>query len=62
MGVGFKLSLQMIVMPIVLTSILCGLEAIGDIGNLKGLGKRVVLYYFSNFSRYYDWPFTGLHY
>ncbi len=47
MGLAFKLSLQMIVMPIVLTSILCGLESIGDIRMLKGLGKRAILYYFS---------------
>jgi Na+/H+-dicarboxylate symporter len=47
MGLLFKLSLQMIVMPIVLTSILCGLESIGDIRLLKGLGKRAILYFFS---------------
>lgn len=47
MGLAFKLSLQMIVMPIVLTSILCGLESIGDIRKLKGLGKRAIFYYFS---------------
>lgn len=47
LGLAFKLSLQMIVMPIVLTSILCGLESIGDIRLLKGLGKRAILYYFS---------------
>lgn len=47
LGLAFKLSLQMIVMPIVLTSILCGLESIGDIRLLKGLGKRSILYYFS---------------
>lgn len=33
-------------MPIVLTSILCGLESIGDIRQLKGLGKRAMLYFF----------------
>lgn len=47
MGLVFKLSLQMIVMPIVLTSILCGLEAIGDIRLLKGLGKRAIAYFFA---------------
>lgn len=47
MGLVFKLSLQMIVMPIVLTSILCGLESIGDIRLLKGLGKRAMVYFFS---------------
>lgn len=47
MGVAFKLCLQMIVMPIVLTSILCGLESIGDIRKLKGLGKRAIIYFFS---------------
>lgn len=47
MGLLFKLSLQMIVMPIVLSSILCGLESIGDIRNLKGLGRRAVFYYLS---------------
>lgn len=47
MGLVFKLSLQMIVMPIVLTSILCGLESIGDIRLLKGLGKRAIFYFFS---------------
>lgn len=47
MGLLFKLSLQMVVMPIVLTSILCGLESIGDIRLLKGLGKRAILYFFS---------------
>lgn len=47
MGLAFKLSLQMIVMPIVLTSILCGLESIGDIRKLKNLGKRALFYYFT---------------
>lgn len=47
MGLVFKLSLQMIVMPIVLTSLLCGLESIGDIRLLKGLGKRTFLYFFA---------------
>ncbi len=47
LGLAFKLSLQMIVMPIVLSSILCGLESIGDIRKLKTLGKRAVFYYFS---------------
>lgn len=47
LGLIFKLSLQMIVMPIVLTSILCGLESIGDIRKLKSLGRRAILYYFS---------------
>jgi Na+/H+-dicarboxylate symporter len=47
MGLAFKLSLQMIVMPIVLTSILCGLESVGDVRMLRGLGKRAVLYFFS---------------
>lgn len=46
LGLAFKLSLQMVVMPIVLSSILCGLESIGDIRLLKGLGKRAVAYYF----------------
>jgi Na+/H+-dicarboxylate symporter len=35
----------MIVMPVVLTSILCGLESIGDIRKLKSLGKRAFFYY-----------------
>lgn len=45
MGLAFKLALQMIVMPIVLTSILCGLESIGDIRMLKGLGLRTMFYF-----------------
>ena len=47
MGLTFKLSLQMIVMPVVLTSILCGMESIGDIRKLKSLGKRAFFYYFT---------------
>jgi Na+/H+-dicarboxylate symporter len=45
MGLVFKLSLKMIVMPIVLTSILCGLESIGCLGNLRGLAKKAGSYY-----------------
>lgn len=45
MGLVFKLSLKMMVMPIVLTSILCGLESIGTMKNLKGLAKKAGLYY-----------------
>lgn len=46
LGLIFKLSLNMIVMPVILTSMLCGLESIGDIRALKGMGKRAILYYF----------------
>jgi len=45
MGLAFKLSLSMIVMPIVLSSILAGLESIGDIRNLKDLGNRAIFYF-----------------
>ena len=34
-------------MPIVLSSLFCGLEAIGDVRKLKGLGARSLIYYLS---------------
>lgn len=45
LGLVFKLSLAMIVMPIVFTSILDGMASIGDIRHLGQLGSKTLFYY-----------------
>lgn len=47
LGLIFKLSLSMIVMPIVVTSILAAFESIGNISNLSNLGVKSISYYIS---------------
>jgi solute carrier family 1 (high affinity glutamate transporter) protein 1 len=47
MGRIFKLSLAMIVMPLVLTSIIDGMASIGDVRRLGRLGIKTVAYYLS---------------
>ena len=45
MGQVFKLSLAMIVVPIVLTSIIVGMASVGDIRKLGSLGGKTISYY-----------------
>lgn len=45
LGLIFKLSLSMIVMPIILTSIIGGMGAIGDVRKLEGLGVKTITYF-----------------
>lgn len=47
LGIIFKLSLAMIVMPIILTSIISGLESIGDVSKLSSLGLKSIGYFLS---------------
>lgn len=48
LGLTFKLSLSMIVMPIILTSLLCGLESVGDFSRISGLGSKTLIYFISS--------------
>ena len=47
LGLIFKLSLAMIVMPIIFTSILGGMASIGDVRKLGDLGVKTLVYYLS---------------
>lgn len=45
LGLAFKLSLMMIVMPLIFTSIISSLEHIGDISKLGRLGAKTMAFY-----------------
>lgn len=45
MGELFMKALKMIVVPLIFTSIICGIINIGDVGSLGKLGLKTVLYY-----------------
>lgn len=45
MGELFMKGLKMIVVPLIFTSIICGIINIGDVGSLGKLGLKTVLYY-----------------
>lgn len=47
LGQIFRNALAMVVMPIVITSILSGMETVGDFGHLSRLGKRTLFYFLS---------------
>ena len=47
LGQIFKLSLAMIVMPLVLTSIMDGMNSVGDVRRLGRIGGKTLAYYFS---------------
>ena len=47
LGLIFKLSLSMIVMPLIFTSIFSSMHSIGDVRQLGKLGSRTVLFYLS---------------
>ena len=47
LGQIFKLSLAMIVMPLVLTSIMDGMNSVGDVRRLGRIGGKTLVYYFS---------------
>ena len=47
LGQIFKLSLAMIVMPLVLTSIIDGMNSVGDVRKLGKIGGKTLAYYFS---------------
>jgi Na+/H+-dicarboxylate symporter len=47
LGLSFRLSLSMIVMPIIITSIFLGMESLGDISKLSGFGIKTILYFLS---------------
>lgn len=47
LGLAFKLSLMMIVMPLIFTSIISSLEHIGDISKLGRLGAKTMAFYLS---------------
>ena len=55
LGQIFKLSLAMIVMPLVLPSIIDGMNSVGDVRKLGKIGGKTLAYYFSttfNFKMY----------
>ena len=47
LGLVFKLSLAMIVMPLIFTSIMDGMHSIGDVRHLGKMGSRTVAFYLS---------------
>jgi len=47
LGLVFKLSLAMIVMPLIFTSIMDGMHSIGDIRHLGKMGSRTIAFYIS---------------